>query len=250
MNARFVIFSSYGNDSCALIQLAHEEKLDDVAVVYSDTGWAADGWPERVQSMEAWARSLGFTTARTASIGFGQLAREKKGFPTQRYQWCSWVLKIEPGRRWLDENDPEKKAICLVGARRVEAANKTGTRANFPSVVLRSENHGGRAMVAPMALYSDDERDHVLRRAGIAPIPHRSRECRCINSNKADMRAFTEADVAAIERLEAEIGRPMFRPHRHLGATGVREVMAWAHSAHGTYRREPSDVCDLMWCES
>ncbi len=38
---RFVIFASYGNDSVALIQWAREWKLEDVAVVYSDTGWAS-----------------------------------------------------------------------------------------------------------------------------------------------------------------------------------------------------------------
>ena len=36
-----VIFASYGNDSIALIQWAHERDLTDVAVAYSDTGWGA-----------------------------------------------------------------------------------------------------------------------------------------------------------------------------------------------------------------
>lgn len=47
-NIRFVIFSSYGNDSCALIQWAHEWQLEGVAVVYSDTGWATVGWEARI----------------------------------------------------------------------------------------------------------------------------------------------------------------------------------------------------------
>ena len=95
----YVIFSSYGNDSCALIQWAHEAELQRVAVVYTDTKWAGAGWPERVDRMECWARSYGFMTFRTSSIGFRQLARDKKGFPTQRFQWCSYILKIEPGMR-------------------------------------------------------------------------------------------------------------------------------------------------------
>src|ERR1043165_5508859 len=90
---RFVIFVSYGNDSIALLQWAHEQELEGVAVVFTDTGWAADGWMERVARCEAWVRSYGFTPYRTNSIGFRQLARDKKGFPTQRYQWCSNVLK-------------------------------------------------------------------------------------------------------------------------------------------------------------
>ena len=249
---RFVIFSSYGNDSCALIQWAHEWGLSGVACVYSDTGWATVGWDARVSEKEAWVRSLGFTAHRTTSIGFRQLARDKKGFPTQRYQWCSYVLKIEPGMRWLDENDPNQSAICLVGARRDEAADPLSSRANFPAYLVRSENHGGRMMLAPFVDYDSDARDALLRRAGIEPLPHRSGECKCINSNKADMRRFAEADILEIEDAEAEIGRPLFRPHRHMGAVGIREVIRWAHSPRGKYSSEPEEdmfSCPSGWCE-
>ena len=249
-NIRFVIFSSYGNDSCALIQWAHEWQLEGVAVVYSDTGWATVGWEARVAEKEEWVRSLGFTPYRTTSIGFRQLAREKKGFPTQRYQWCSYVLKIEPGMRWLEENDPNKSAICIVGARRDEAADPLSTRAKFPEYLVRSENHGGRMMLAPMVDFDAAARDALLTRAGVEPLPHRSGECKCINANKADMRRYTEADIREIEVAEAEIKRPMYRPHRHMGATGIRAVVKWAHSARGKYTPEPeAETCNSGWCE-
>lgn len=247
---RFVIFSSYGNDSCALIRWAHEWQLEEVAVVYSDTGWATKGWNARVEEKEQWVRTLGFTPHRTTSIGFRQLARDKKGFPTQRYQWCSYVLKIEPGMRWLEQNDPNKAAICIVGARRAEAADPLSTRAKFPEYLVRSENHGGRMMLAPMVDYDMAARDAILIRAGVEPLPHRSGECKCINSNKADMRRFSEDDIREIEAAEAEIGRPMYRPHRHLGAAGIREVIKWAHSERGKYVSEPeAETCNSGWCE-
>lgn len=243
---RFVIFASYGNDSCALIQWAADEKLENVAVVYSDTGWAASGWPERVEKMEAWVRTLGFSPHRVASIGFRDLAREKKGFPSQRYQWCSYRLKIEPGIRWLAENDPEYRAVCLVGVRREESEG----RANFPEYMARSMNHGGRVMLAPLARISEADRNAILARADIDPLPHRSRECKCINSNKADLRAFTAADISEIEAIEAEIGRPMFRPHKHMGASGIRDVMRWARSGKGRFDERQEDLfgCDSGWC--
>ena len=59
-----IIFASYGNDSVALIQWAHERRLTDVTVLYSDTGWAADWWAERVLKA-GWWLSLG-TTRRVA----------------------------------------------------------------------------------------------------------------------------------------------------------------------------------------
>lgn len=248
---RFVIFSSYGNDSCALIQWAHEWQLEDVAVVYSDTGWATKGWDARVAEKEEWVRSLGFAPYRTSSIGFRQLARKKKGFPTQQFQWCSYVLKIEPGMRWLDENDPNKSAICLVGARRDEAApGPDTTRAKFPEYLVRSENHGGRLMLAPMVDFDAPARDALLIRAGIIPLPHRSGECKCINSNREDMRRFAEDDILEIEDSEGEIGKNMFRPHRHMGAKGIRQVIRWALSERGKYVREPEpETCNSGWCE-
>ncbi|WCS28168.1 phosphoadenosine phosphosulfate reductase [Methylobacterium sp. NMS14P] len=248
---RFVIFSSYGNDSCALIQWAHEWGLEGVAVVYSDTGWATAAWAERVEKMEAWAQSLGFATYRTSSIGFANLAREKKGFPTQRFQWCSWRLKIEPGMRWLAEHDPEKRAICIVGVRHEEAKNPNDGRAQWPGFSPKSGNHGNRAVLAPFVEMKEEGRNALLARAGIEVLPHRSRECRCINANKADLRLFDQADIEAIAALEAEVGKTMYRPHRSMGAKGIHEIIKWAHSPRGQYEppEEPAAVCDSMWCE-
>ena len=248
---RFVIFSSYGNDSCALIQWAHEWDLKGVAVVYSDTGWATADWAARVERMETWARGLGFDTYRTSSIGFADLAREKKGFPTQQYQWCSYRLKIEPGVRWLAENDPEQRSVCLVGVRRAEAKNVSDDRASFPGYLAKSGNHGDRCMIAPFADFDEEARNALLRRAGIEVLLHRSRECRCVNSNRADLMRFDEADAATIEALEAEVGKTMFRPHRHMGAKGIREVVRWANSPRGKFEPadEPAPICDSLWCE-
>jgi len=229
---RFVIFVSYGNDSVALIQWAHEQQLEDVAVVFTDTQWMADGWAERVDRCEEWTRTLGFTPYRTTSIGFRQLARDRKGFPTQQFQWCSLVLKIEPGQRWLAEHDPDCRAVCLVGVRREESQD----RSDFPEWLVKSMNHGGRVMLAPFATWTADQRNALIVKAGFEVLPGRSRECRCINSNRKDMRRFTDNDWAAIKEAEAEVGRNMFRPHRHMGASGADEVRKWALSERGKYQ--------------
>jgi 3'-phosphoadenosine 5'-phosphosulfate sulfotransferase (PAPS reductase)/FAD synthetase len=267
---RFVIFSSYGNDSVAMIQWAHDEGLRGVVVVYSNTGWAARWWGDRVGKMEAWVHSLGFRTAQTQSIGFKELARKKQAFPTQQFQWCSHALKIAPAEEWLALNDPDRRAVCLVGVRRDEGQD----RANFPAFLLNSGSHGGRVMVAPMAEWNAEQRNAMLANAGFDPLPHRSMECSpCVNSNKEDLKALTEEDVVRADDLEVEIqtefgltskGKPrtLFRPHRHMGAVGVREVVKWAHSDRGKYvppvinqpaTAEPEDDaveggCVSGWC--
>jgi hypothetical protein len=243
MTYRFVIFVSYGNDSIALLQWAHETELTDVAVVYTDTGWAADGWAERVEKGEALASSYGFVTHRTTSKGFKQLARDKKGFPTQRYQWCSEVLKIAPGREWLEKFDPDKMAVAIVGVRREESQD----RADFPEWSAKSGNHGDRVMIAPFASLKEAERNEYILRAGFEVLPHRSRECRCINSNRKDLKRFTANDIAEVKAIEAEIGKTMYRPHRHMGAKGIDEVVRWANSERGKFvPAEPvEDATDL-----
>lgn len=73
---------------------------------------------------------------------------------------------------------------------------------------------------------------------------------KCINSNRADMRRFSEDDILEIEAAETEIGKTMFRPHRHMGAKGIREVMRWAHSERGKYVPDPErETCNSGWCE-
>lgn len=254
---RFVIFVSYGNDSVALLQWAHEQKLTGVATVFTDTGWAADGWMDRVDRCEEWVRQLGFTPYRTSSIGFRQLARDKKGVPTQQFQWCSYVLKIEPGARWLEEHDPDARAVCLVGVRREESKG----RADFPEWLVNSPNHGGRFMLAPFATWSEEQRNELIIRAGFEVLPHRSRECRCINSNRMDMRRFTDADWQAISEVEADVGKPFFRPKRHMGAVGAAEVRRWANCERGQYRppepmpdamehEDTEDESDLLVCQN
>jgi len=53
-----------------------------------------------------------------------------------------------------------------------------------------------------------------------------------------------------IDDLEEEVGKPMFRPHRHMGAKGIREVLRWAHSDRGKYEapEEQQAACDAAWC--
>src|SRR5690348_17189643 len=131
---KHVILASYGNDSIALIQWARENSLEDVTVLYNDTGWNRSDWPARVARCEDWVRSIGFVPDHTVSIGLEALVRQRKGWPRQGIQFCTEVLKIKPTIEWLDKNDPGKQALCMVGVRREESLN----RRDFP--VMRDES--------------------------------------------------------------------------------------------------------------
>ena len=244
-----VISSSYGNDSIALIQWASEQCLPDVTVVFVDTGWSAPGWLDRVNDAEAWVKTLGFRVIRLQpTVQFENLMRMKKGFPSQRYQWCSAHLKGVPFLDWLDVEDPNGKATVLLGKRRAESRE----RADTPEFVESSPYHSDRRLWHPLYAHSEDDRNELLYRAGFEPLKHRSRECSpCINSNRGDFRELSEDDIAKVEQLEAEVGKTMFRPKRHAGAVGVRKVVAWAMSEPGKYNPAQEDMfngCSSGYC--
>lgn len=250
---RFVIRSSYGNDSCALIQWARESALIDVVVLYSDTGWARDNWKTRVEQAETWVRSLGFTPARTTSIGMEELVRRKKMWPQRLMQFCTKELKIIPTMEWLAKHDPERRAIILTGVRREESAN----RAAAPMFLVNSANDGGRCVLQPLATFSEADRNALLARANIAPLDHRSEECKCINSGREDIKRWDASDISTIGKIEKSLGfsskgKPctMFRPNKFMGATGIDEIVRWAHSPRGEYEApmESGEPCDQAWC--
>lgn len=245
-----VIFASYGNDSIALIQWAIEHSLPYVTVAYSDTGWAAPYWEERVARAELWANAAGFATARIRSDGMLAIIRRKKGWPRNGMQFCTQLLKIEPASIWLDQFDPRREATCLVGVRREESA----ARAAWPMWTEESVNHGGRSLWAPLVNATASERDALVGRAGFDVLPHRSMECfPCVNSSRADLRLLDEDRIAHIERIESDMGmtangkpRTMFRPNKFMGAVGIREVARWARAERGRY--EPARGCDSGMC--
>lgn len=247
-----VVFVSYGNDSIAMLQFLLEKKLSGVALL-SDTGWAAPRWKERVEQGEAFAREAGFEPVRLPSEGLVQLVRRKKGWPRQGMQFCTEELKIKPAMAWLEAFDPTKEAICCVGVRREESR----ARQAFPEYTENSSRHGGRLLWAPLVRHTRAERDELIQRAGFDVLPHRSMECfPCVNSNRADLRMLDEERVAMIEGIEQSLGvtsegkpRTMFRPYRHQGATGIREVWRWATSERGEYE-PPRGGCDSGYCET
>ena len=259
--APHVVFSSMGNDSIALISYLSRMRLPEVHVVYSNTGWAHTEWAARVDECENWVLQLGMRFHTTISEGMEALVKRKKGWPRNGMQFCTEELKINPAKLLLEKIDPEGKAVCCVGKRRAESKE----RADTPEFVYNSAAHWGRTVWNPLYLHTDEQRDELIEAAGFDPLPYKSRECfPCINSKRSQLRelAFDEDRIAKIERIEKEMGsspktgkaKTMFRPYRHMGATGIREVIDWANSERGKYGSEDvlddgtGQDCDSGWC--
>jgi 3'-phosphoadenosine 5'-phosphosulfate sulfotransferase (PAPS reductase)/FAD synthetase len=242
-----VISSSYGNDSIAMIQWAHEQGLPNVWVAYNDTGWAAPWWPQRVAKGEALAKSYGFEVVRIESVGMQNLVRERQGFPGNGMQFCTSELKIFPFLKWIDGTDPYNQAVILIGKRRVESKK----RADTPEFIESSETHGGRKVWHPLYLHSDEERNVLLQRAGFEVLQHRSLECNpCVNANRGDFLRLTPGEVERVNDLEVEIAKTMFRPKR-FNALGIHGVITWAKYGRdrGDIEEEEAECGSMFGCE-
>ncbi len=249
-----IIFSSMGNDSCALIQWAKEKGLQDVHVAYNNTGWHTEEWEERKKKISQWINNIGFKFHEIKSMGMEQLVRSRKGWPLPRkFQFCTTELKILPAQEFLQKIDPDASSICLVGVRREESKE----RSKWPEWTEESDKHGGRSLWSPLVSLKTADRDALLARAGLEPLPYRSRECfPCINANRSNMRDLPDERVYQIAQLEKDLGytrngkpRTMFRPYRHMGATGIEEVVKWAKSKRGKYQ-PPVVLGDGLGCDS
>ncbi len=136
----YVISVSYGNDSLALLQLAKEEALEGVHVVYCDTGWAHSSWAKRMKDGKRFAEECGFTVHHIkGDESFTDMVIRKKGFPSQQFQFCSGILKGLPFLEWCDEFDPDREAVILIGKRKSESQARKDT----PTHEWGDEYHGG-----------------------------------------------------------------------------------------------------------
>ena len=248
-----VIFVSYGNDSIALIQWAHERGLSEVHVAYGDTGWAAEWWGGRVVEAEAWVTSLGFTTHRIVGEGMEALVSRKKAWPRGgggKFQFCTEALKKAPAREWLALHDPHGSASCLLGVRREESTN----RRDAPEHVTASEDHGGREVWQPLVRHTEAERDALVAKTPMQLLPFRSKECYpCVNARKGELRLLDNEARNRVHRIEIIAGinskgnaRVMFSPAKNNGAIGIDAVIENAkHSIDDLF---PSAGCASGWC--
>tara|TARA_R110002124_G_scaffold133116_13_gene295754 strand:- start:1433 stop:2305 length:873 start_codon:yes stop_codon:yes gene_type:complete len=241
MNYKYIVTTSFGNDSVALIQYMIENHHGEFCCLYNDTGWAREDWPARVSKISSMLMEQGVTVFITKSIGMEGIVRKNKGWPmpASAMQWCTQTLKEKPSAEFYEKHDPECEAIIVTGRRREESQN----RANIPLWQYESEKHGGRDVYNPIINFTSEDRDSYIRKFGIEPLPHSSMECYpCVCANKKDLAAIPINDerINLIEKIEIDLGftrngkpRTMFRPYRVGGGVGIRQAIAWGRGEHG-----------------
>lgn len=237
---KYLVASSFGNDSVATIQFMLNGSYD-FSVVYNDTGWARHDWPARVQMFSEWLFNKGITLHITKSVGMKELVQQKKGWPmpASAMQFCTGELKEKPTELLMQKIDPDCELVIVTGRRREESQN----RANLPLWQYESAKHGGRDVWNPIAMLNEPERNELIKQAGFEVMPHSSMECYpCVCANKSDLAALKQTPdrITEIERLEIEMGftknqkpRTMFRPYRVGGGVGIRQAVMWGAGERG-----------------
>lgn len=237
---KYIVTCSGGNDSVALIQYMIDNHSDFV-VVYNDTGWAKQGWADRINEIKNKCDRMGIKFYITGSEGMASLVRRKKGWPmpASKMQFCTSELKEKPSNELYSVIDPECAAAIVTGRRREESQN----RASLALWQFESERHGGRDVFNPLVNFDEKDRDDLVWRFGFEPLPHSSMECYpCVCANKSDLAAIPKNDskIDLIEQLEIEMGftknkkpRTMFRPYRVGGGVGIRQAIDWGHGERG-----------------
>ena len=238
---KYIVTSSFGNDSIALIQYMHENHKGDFIVLYNDTGWARKDWPLRVANASKVCFEMGVQVHITKSIGMEGVVRKNKGWPmpASSMQWCTQHLKEKPSNEFYAKHDPDCDLIIVTGRRRAESQN----RKSLPLHQPESLKHGGRDVYNPLVNFDEEERDIYIRRFGLEPLPHQSMECYpCVCANKKDLASMPLDDerINLIEKIEIELGftrnekpRVMFRPYRVGGGVGIRQAVAWGRGERG-----------------
>jgi len=252
-----IIFCSCGNDSVALIRWIYTNKNNcKNIVIYSNTGWAADFWQERVLNVKQLCEKYSIKFVEIGSEGMESLVKRKKGWPmpASPMQFCTEELKVRPAREYMLEIDPGLEADCYTGIRREESQN----RKHAPKFIEQSEKHGGRDLYCPLAEYTEKQRDELINKTGLKILNHSSMECfPCVCSNRSDLIRLSKYPelIEKISKIEKEMGytrndkpRVMFRPYRHMGATGIKQVVSWALAGRGKYKGE--SYCTSGFCNN
>lgn len=238
----FVVACSGGNDSIALIEfMSKKYPKGSFLVLYNDTGWAREDWPERMALVSDMLKKKSIPFVTTISVGFEELVRERKGFPmpASSMQFCTQELKTKPTLKFLSENDPDSEWVVVTGRRRGESNNRAG----LALIEEDTKIYEGRDVFNPLILHDEEMRDVLIYDFGLKPLPHASMECfPCVCCGKEDykmMREFPNV-IKRVKLMEREMGhtsngkpRTFARPYKKGGAIGIEQVLEWAEGGRG-----------------
>lgn len=203
-----IIIGNFGNHSLAVMQALIEKGLRDIHFLYVETGWAASSWPVRVAACSEYARRQGVVThILSAQATFAQMVRDRKQFPSRKFQWCAAFLKGLAILHHLDDHDPACEALIVSGKRRQDSRRY----ANLQEFEQQDDWYQGRTIWYPLWQTGNEEWTALINRTGFPLLLHQSLECSpCIHTNPAELNSLDSLAVQRLDELEQHIRQTMF----------------------------------------
>lgn len=205
---KYCIIGNFGNHSLAALQTLIESKTKEVVFLYVDTGWAAAKWQIRVQAITAYAESKDISVEKISpALDFSALVRQREGFPSQKFQWCTSFLKGLPLIEYLEKQDPFGEALIVSGKRQ---------EADLPGVKLKeyienSQHFQGRTVWHPLWQSSAEVFRALIQRSGFEILKTPSLACSpCIHSSAQALDRLDQLDFERLARLEQDLSQSMF----------------------------------------
>ena len=257
-DARLIVSTSGGKDSTAMCLKLMEQGYtpSDYDRIFFDTGWEHKSTYEYLDSLEKTVGPIFRLKAKVpvkeehkdlvakyeARLGYeSPMIRKifwKLGFPRRRIKWCTDALKINPAKKFFEEQEDEY--INVVGIRKEESTARRNMSQwewseSFDCWIWR-----------PIINWSLEDVIAIHRRFNLSPNPlYLAGSARvgcwpCINSRKKEINRLDPARVELIRDLEQDIGnlrggtRTFFQSKRlHQRLMNIDEVMDWAATSRG-----------------
>jgi 3'-phosphoadenosine 5'-phosphosulfate sulfotransferase (PAPS reductase)/FAD synthetase len=203
-----IIIGNFGNHSLAVMQALIERGLPELHFVYVDTGWAAASWQDRVSACSEYARQQGVNVHQLKSQAtFSEIARDRKQFPSPKFQWCASFLKGLAILNYLDNQDPSCEALIISGKRQLDS-RRYATLQEFD---YDDEYYQGRALWYPLWETDNEKFLALVKRTGFQFLSHQSLECSpCIHTKVDELGQIDQGAQTRLEDLEKEIGQTMY----------------------------------------
>ncbi len=176
----------------------------------------------------------------TDPLDFDTMALLKGRFPSTKARFCTTHLKLEPMRRWTEEN---RSGLLAGGFERYAGVRRDESASRADVDEREYDDYFGCWLNRPLATWTKAQVFDYLRshgekwnplyelgfgRVGCAP---------CINSGKDDIRLWASRFPEMIDKVrawETRVGRTFFPPCLPGGKYGfIDEVVEWAKTTHG-----------------
>ncbi len=129
-----IVAFSGGKDSLATLILTLKALGKDIDVVFIDTGLEFEETLKNVEDVE---KHYNIKIIKLKGENFWEKVKEY-GIPARDYRWCSEICKLEPLKKFIEENY-EDDVLSFVGIRKYESFNRANKKMIYRNTYIKKQ---------------------------------------------------------------------------------------------------------------